>query len=129
MKTRRPDRWIANRNLLPVMGISILEIGMGGSAFYLPCPFKSLTGIDCPGCGFQRSVVALWEGDLVASFHIYPPAIPILALFAFLGLKWLFKWDRRDWLALRAGIAVGAIVLLSYGVKLWGALLLSPGTS
>lgn len=126
MKTATPNPPSGITVLLSALGVGVLEVGSG--AFYLPCPFKSVTGIDCPGCGFQRSVVALWEGDLATSFQTYPPAIPILALFAFLGLKWLFKWDRRDRLARGVGIAVGAMVLLSYGVKMWGTFISSAGT-
>lgn len=118
MKIRLPDRLPANANAL--------LIGAWAPSFYLPCPFKAITGIDCPGCGFQRSVVALWEGDWTASLQLYPPAIPLLALFAFLGLKWLFKWDRKDWLARRAGIVVVGIVLVSYALKLLRIAPLAP---
>lgn len=112
MKTRRPSRLAVNANAW--------WIGAPATGFYLPCPFKTLTHVDCPGCGFQRSVVALWEGDVATSFLLYPPAIPLLALFVFLGLKWVFKWDRDDRVTRYAGIAVGAMVLISYGAKLLG---------
>ena len=59
----------------------------------LSCPFKQLTGLDCPGCGLQRSLIALLKGDVVASFNFYPPMLAILALmlFALLHLKFEFK--------------------------------------
>ena len=44
----------------------------------LACPFKRLTGFDCPGCGFQRSFIALLQGDIGQSFHYYPATIPLL---------------------------------------------------
>ena len=47
----------------------------------LPCGFKKLTGHDCPGCGFQRSVASLAEGDLSTSFEFYPPLALIFILF------------------------------------------------
>lgn len=28
------------------------------------CPFKLLTGLDCPGCGFQRAMHALLHGNI-----------------------------------------------------------------
>lgn len=46
----------------------------------LPCYFKHFTGFDCPGCGFQRSVIALIQGDFIKSFHLYPGAVFILIL-------------------------------------------------
>lgn len=59
----------------------------------LACPFKKLTGIDCPGCGLQRSVLFLLKGDVVASFKLYPPTLAIISLvvFALLHLKFDFK--------------------------------------
>ncbi|WP_276089466.1 DUF2752 domain-containing protein [Pedobacter sp. JY14-1] len=51
--------------------------------FLLPCPFKYLTGLDCPGCGFQRSVIALMRGDVNSSLTLYPPAIPLILTFVF----------------------------------------------
>ncbi|MDT3405258.1 DUF2752 domain-containing protein [Mucilaginibacter terrae] len=46
--------------------------------FLIPCLFKNFTGFDCPFCGLQRSVVALLEGDLVASFKYQPATILLL---------------------------------------------------
>ena len=59
----------------------------------LSCTFKSYTGVDCPGCGFQRSVLSLVRGDFTESFKLYPPTIPliILAAFLLLHLKLDFK--------------------------------------
>jgi hypothetical protein len=59
----------------------------------LNCPVKHLTHIDCPGCGMQRSIIALLEGDLAKSLSYYPATIPIFALLIFtaLHLKFDFK--------------------------------------
>jgi len=46
----------------------------------LTCPFKKLTGFDCPGCGFQRSVIALLQGDVLKSIQFYPATIPIFII-------------------------------------------------
>lgn len=35
----------------------------------LPCLFKSITGLSCPGCGIQRSFLLLLNGDIAASFR------------------------------------------------------------
>jgi Protein of unknown function (DUF2752) len=41
----------------------------------LACPFKKITGIDCPLCGLQRSIIALLQGDFVASFKYQPTTL------------------------------------------------------
>jgi len=43
-----------------------------------PCVFKSLTGHDCPGCGFQRALIELLQGNLYESLLLYPALLPIL---------------------------------------------------
>lgn len=32
--------------------------------FFPKCPFHTLTGLDCPGCGSQRAIYSLLHGDL-----------------------------------------------------------------
>ena len=44
------------------------------------CPFKEYYGIDCLGCGAQRSVILLLKGDFTESFITYPGLIPIIIL-------------------------------------------------
>lgn len=86
----------------------------------IPCPFKYLTGIDCPGCGFQRSVIVLIQGDLHKSFQLYPPAIPLLLLFAYGVLDRRFKLDTKNELVKKTCyMMVGAIIIVSYCIKMY----------
>jgi hypothetical protein len=59
----------------------------------LPCPIKHLFHIDCPGCGMQRSIIALLKGNLMESLSLYPATIPIFVLLMYttLHLKFDFK--------------------------------------
>jgi len=59
--------------------------------YLLPCLSKQLLGMDCPGCGIQRSVFLLFEGEFLAAFKMYPAIYPILGLFGFLILDQFFK--------------------------------------
>ena len=87
----------------------------------IPCPFKYLTGIDCPGCGFQRSVLALIQGNLHKSFILYPPAIPLLMFFAYGLADKFFKLDTsKNVIKKTFFVFVGTIILVSYGIKIWG---------
>lgn len=45
----------------------------------LPCFFKKFTGLDCPGCGFQRSVLELFKGNMLVSLSLYPATLLIIA--------------------------------------------------
>ncbi|MDD3160578.1 MAG: DUF2752 domain-containing protein [Bacteroidales bacterium] len=39
------------------------------SAFFPACPFRSLTGLLCPGCGSQRAIHQLLNFNIAAAFH------------------------------------------------------------
>jgi hypothetical protein len=85
----------------------------------LRCPFKQYFGIDCPGCGFQRSILALFEGDVLGSFKLYPPTIPIgfLLIFTIIHLKFDIK-NGAYWIKI---IYIGAslIILINYIYKIY----------
>ena len=87
----------------------------------LPCPFKYLTGMDCPGCGFQRSLIALSKGDIRQSFALYPPTIPLLLMAAWWLADNFLKLDNQKNIVKKSlFVIVGTIVAVSYIVKLTG---------
>ncbi|MBO9674557.1 MAG: DUF2752 domain-containing protein [Sphingobacteriaceae bacterium] len=85
----------------------------------LSCPFKANFGIDCPGCGLQRSVLALLKGDLITSFKLYPATIPLIfmVLFTIVHLKLDFKFGAQLIKIVFAGIVV--IILINYIYKIY----------
>jgi hypothetical protein len=86
----------------------------------LPCPFKYLTNIDCPGCGFQRAVLELVQGHLSNSMSLYPALIPLMLFGCYCLADSSFKFG-NDKAPLRKVLFMltGAIVLISYSVKMW----------
>jgi hypothetical protein len=53
-----------------------------------PCISKTLFGIECLGCGFQRALLLIIEGDFEAAFRKYPPIYSSLILLFFVGLHY-----------------------------------------
>lgn len=82
------------------------------------CPFKKFLNIECPGCGMQRSAVALLKGNILASLQLYPATIPILALFLYIGLHLIYKFEHGATVIkyLYAGIAI--VITLFYIYKI-----------
>lgn len=54
------------------------------------CPFLSITGFKCPGCGSQRAVHALLHLDISSAFFynaLLVASLPIIAVLAFSEIK------------------------------------------
>ena len=65
----------------------------------LTCPYKNYLGIDCFGCGMQRSIIALLKGNFLESFYLYPALTPIISLFLLLIAHLIFKFKNgANWL-------------------------------
>ena len=57
----------------------------------LPCSFKQTTGLDCPSCGMQRSMVRLLRGEVTESLMLFPALIPMLCMVVMLGFHLVLK--------------------------------------
>jgi hypothetical protein len=85
----------------------------------LTCPSKHLFDIDCPGCGLQRSILALLEGDWIKSFQLYPATIPILFCFIFTALHLKFDFKQGAEIIKWSYILNVAIILVFYCYKIF----------
>lgn len=82
----------------------------------LACPFKASTGLDCPGCGMQRSLLCLLKGEWVNSFLYHPAGIPTVAMVVLLiaHLRFKFTWGAKTLTILYlfvASLTVGHYIL------------------
>lgn len=87
-------------------------------SYLLPCFYKKYFGFDCPGCGMQRSFLALINGNLSESFILYPALIPIILLFTFLVLHIKFKFTFGARLLKVWFICTCVIIMVSYILKI-----------
>lgn len=55
----------------------------------IPCISKTLFGIECLGCGFQRALLLLVQGNYRAAFEMYPAIYSSLILVFFIGLHYI----------------------------------------
>ena len=81
------------RSALPISA-GILAGGLGLSVLYattgvgLPCPFRALTGWQCPLCGGTRMGDALLHGDLGSAMQANPVALVAVAVLTVLTVLW-----------------------------------------
>jgi hypothetical protein len=79
---------------------------------------KASTGIDCPGCGMQRAIIKLLEGDLQGSLQMNPSALPILFMLIFLMLHLKFQFKHGARIITVLFIISSTIIVVNYIVKL-----------
>ena len=84
----------------------------------LACPYKALTGIDCPGCGMQRSFIELLKGNFSSSLHLYPALIPVMITLSITFLHLLFKFKNGQVVIKYSFIISVTIIVISYIFKL-----------
>lgn len=58
-----------------------------GAAFFPRCPFLTLTGLKCPGCGSQRAIHALMHGEIAEAWRLNALLLIELPLIALLLLS------------------------------------------
>ena len=85
----------------------------------LPCAYKSIFGIDCPGCGFQRSLIALLKGDFVHSFILYQATVPLILTGLFLIVDSRYHFENSKRIRRVLYILLGLIVIVSYSFKMY----------
>lgn len=100
------------------MAFQLLDFITWLEKYQLPCLFRQLTHIDCPGCGMQRSFLLLLGGDVAGSFRMYPALIPVLLLFGLLILHGIFKFRKGAVILQYSFIFCTAVILLGYFYKI-----------
>lgn len=48
--------------------------------YMLPCLNKKLFGLECMGCGMQRSLSLILQGEFTAAFYMYPAIFTLILL-------------------------------------------------
>ncbi len=76
----------------------------------IPCPFKVITGHDCPGCGMQRAIIELLDGNIWLSIQFYPALITLVIMFVTLALHLKFHW-KHGALVLKIMFIFNAIII------------------
>lgn len=85
-------------------GVALLRPGDAGPT---PCPWRSMTGLDCPFCGATRSAADLAAGDVVAALD--HNALFVLVVLPLALAAWL-AWTARAWRGAPAPVVSNRLV-------------------
>ncbi len=104
-------------------GLAAAALGVGALAYvgsvdphrpgspFLPCPFKLLTGWDCPGCGGLRMTYDVLHGDL--------PAAVVDNVFLLVGLPLLTLWWLLNRRRGRPAFTVPVLITVAVAALAW----------
>lgn len=82
-----------------------------------PCFFKSHFGMECPGCGMQRSLIALLKGNILESIHYHVALIPFIITVILLIVQLIFKHEKGGKWVMWAFIGTTGITIVQYIIK------------
>ncbi|MEM1256972.1 MAG: DUF2752 domain-containing protein [Bacteroidota bacterium] len=91
---------------------------MGLQDYMIPCATKQIWGFDCPGCGLQRSVILLMQGDVVGAFHMYPAIFALIPLALVLIANKFLNFKYANQLIIVLSISSVAMIVINYIFKL-----------
>lgn len=86
--------------------------------YMLPCLNKKLFGIECLGCGLQRAIALVFQGEFMAAFKMYPAVYSLLILFTIIGVNIFFKFRHSNKIIGILAIITVTTIVVSYIVKL-----------
>lgn len=81
------------------------------------CFFKLHFGLDCPGCGTQRALIALLKGDLIQSIKCHAALIPCIATIIVLIIQLKIKHANGGKWVMWLFIVTTAITVIQYIIK------------
>ena len=60
----------------------------GRTGFFPVCPFRALTGLNCPGCGTARGLHQLLHGNVLTAFELNPLLVLTLPVLAYILISY-----------------------------------------
>jgi hypothetical protein len=91
---------------------------MSPEDYMLPCLNKKLFGVECFGCGLQRSVILLFQGEFIAAFKMYPAIYTLILFVGFLILNLFYKFKYAERIKLILVVLNVVIIVTSYIIKI-----------
>ena len=85
--------------------------------YMLPCLNKKLFGIECMGCGMQRSIFLVLKGDFIEAFHMYPAIYTLILLFGIIVFNMFKNFKYAGKIILVLAILNGLIIISSFIIK------------
>lgn len=101
-------------------GLTVSSLSKDSLPYYfLSCPSKKWVGLECPGCGMQRSWYSLYQGNIKDSWQYNPGGISFLLLLIFTILHLKFSLKNGAKIIMWGFIATAALMWGNFILKLF----------
>ena len=120
--------WLLRRGGL-LVAAGLIYAFLAGRFGGIPCVFRLITGLKCPGCGVTRMCLHLLHGDVLSAFHdngaVFLMLVPGLLLFFRWCRSYVMTGERRLSPGANRMAVVAAVLLVSFGIArnaatVWG---------
>lgn len=101
-----------------ILGV-LYYIFVSVTGIYIPCVFREVTGLKCPGCGISHMLVAILKFDFVAAFKhncMLFVMLPFASVLFFLSEYRYVKYGTRGFRGCRAFMYIAATALVLFGI-------------
>lgn len=119
MKRKRLSQVITYAVCIMMAGF-VYGIFVKYTGFAIPCPFRTVTGLKCPGCGVTGMCMALMQLDFQAAYRCHPMLfillLPLGAVCVRSAVNYIKdgSWQTNRW---QKTVLYASIILLTgYGV-------------
>ncbi|OBQ56635.1 DUF2752 domain-containing protein [Tamlana sp. s12] len=85
--------------------------------YMLPCFNKKYLGFECLGCGIQRSLAFILQGDFIAAFKMYPAIYTLILLFGLIAIHAVKNIKYGNKIITVLAILNGFIIITSFIIK------------
>ena len=82
--------------------------------YMLSCPSKKFLGIECFGCGMQRSLVMVFQGKFEDAFHLFPAVYPLIFFGIFVLINFIDKKRSYQFPIVSLAIISAVVMIVSY---------------
>ena len=94
-----------------------MTLFMNMKADMLPCLNKQILGVECPGCGIQRAISYLLDGNFITAFETYPAIYTLILFFGVLLFNSFYKIKYANTLIIGLAITNVLLILINYILK------------
>lgn len=86
--------------------------------YMLPCLNKKMFGIDCPGCGMQRSAILISKGEFTEAFYMFPAIYTTVLLLVAVILHFIFNKKITSKIILILAVLNVLVIVIAYIFKM-----------